>query len=153
MFELGCHIMDQVIAVLGKPDSVASHSQHVSKQKDKLRDNMLSVLTYPNALATVKSSAMEVEGFSRRHFVACGTKGTFHIQPLDNPSVTISLDQNREGYRKGVQTVRFPRYQRYVGDAAEMARIIRGEQPNDDRYEHDYHVQRSLLQACGLPLS
>ena len=67
-----------------------------------------------------------MEGFDRRHLVVCGTEGTFHIQPLDNPSARASLSQARGEYKKGTQEVTFPKYVRYVGDAADMARIIRG---------------------------
>ena len=101
MFELGCHVLDLVIGVLGTPDSVTPFVQHVSSFEDGLADNMLAVLTYPRAIATVKSSALEVEGFARRHLVVCGTEGTVHIQPLDDPSGRVSLrnraaDSNRE---------------------------------------------------------
>src|SRR5262249_32629890 len=115
-----------------------------------LSDNMLTVLTYPKALATVKSSALEIEGFERRHLVVCGTEGTFHIEPLDNPSARVALSAARGDYRKGYQDVRFPRYQRYVADAADMARVIRGEKASDYPYEHDLAVQETLLKACGL---
>jgi predicted dehydrogenase len=152
MFELGCHILDLVVGVLGEPDDVTSVAQHASTYDDTLLDNMLAVLQYPRAVATVKSSAMEVEGFARRHFVVCGTEGTFHIQPLDDPAVQLALSAPRSDYRAGVQDVTFPKYVRYVGDAADMARIIRGEKESDFPYSHDLAVQRTLLQACSLPL-
>ena len=66
-------------------------------------DNMLAVFEYPNATATVKSSAVEVDGFARRHFVVCGTEGTFHIQPLDDPSARVALSATRGNYKKGYQ--------------------------------------------------
>jgi len=152
MFELGCHVLDLVIGVLGKPKEVTPFHQHVSRLDDGLIDNMLAVLTYPQATATVKSSALEVEGFDRRHLVVCGTEGTFHIQPLDNPSARVALSQARGEYSKGTQDIRFPKYIRYVADAADMARIIRGEKPADFSSEHDLTVQTTLLKACGLPL-
>lgn len=151
MFELGCHILDLVIGMLGKPKEVAPLNQHASSTDDKLVDNMLAVLSYPRALATLKSSAMEVEGFARRHLVVCGSEGTFHIQPLDNPSARVALSQARGEYRKGYQDIRFPKYVRYVDDAADMARIIRGEKAADFSYEHDFTVQETLLKACGRP--
>jgi predicted dehydrogenase len=153
MFELGCHVLDLVIAVLGKPAEVTAIRQHSSPHEDQLLDNMLAVLRYPRASATVKSSALEVEGGDRRHLVVCGTEGTFHIQPLDNPAARVSLSKARAGYRKGTQEVRFPKYTRYVDDAADMARILRGEKAADFTYEHDLTVQETLLKACGLPLS
>ena len=153
MFELGCHILDLVVGVLGKPTEVTSFNQHVSSADDGLVDNMLAVLSYPKAIASVKSSAVEVQGFARRHFVVCGTEGTFHIQPLDDPSARVALSQPRGNYKAGYQDVSFPKYTRYVDDAADMARIIRGEKASDFSYEHDLTVQTALLQACGLPLT
>src|SRR5262249_19475727 len=148
MFELGCHVLDLVLGVLGKPKEVTPFSRHASALDDTLLDNMLAVLTYPRALATVKASALEVEGFDRRHLVVCGTEGTFQIQPLDNPSARVSLAQARGDYKKGTQDVPFPKFTRYVADAADMARVIRGAKPADFSYEHDLTVQETLLKAC-----
>jgi predicted dehydrogenase len=153
MFELGCHILDLVVGVLGKPTEVTPFIQHTSALDDRLMDNMLAVLKYPRATATVKSSALEVEGFDRRHLVVCGTEGTFHIQPLDNPAARVSLSQARGEYRKGTQGVTFPRYTRYRDDAADMARVIRGETTSAFSREHDLAVQETLLRACNLPLT
>jgi predicted dehydrogenase len=152
MFELGCHITDLTIGVLGRPDKVTPYARHSSPIADSLVDNMLAVLEYPRATATVKSSAQEVEGFDRRHLVVCGTEGTFHIQPLDDPAARVALSKSRGKYARGYQDVTFPKYSRYVADAADMARIIRGEKDSDFPYEHDLTVQTTLLQACGLPL-
>lgn len=153
MFELGCHILDLAVGVLGEPTSVTSIAQHASSRDDGFQDNMLAVLQYPNAIASVKSSALEVQGFARRHFVVCGTEGTFHIQPLDNPSAQVALSKPREGYKTGYQEIKFPKYTRYVDDAADMARIIRSEKETDFPYQHDLAVQRTLLKACELPLN
>ena len=91
MFELGCHLIDLVVGVLGKPQAVTPFVQHTAKADDGLADNMLAVFRYPSALASVKSSALEVEGGERRHLVVCGTEGTFHIQPLDNPAGRVAF--------------------------------------------------------------
>ncbi len=152
MFELGCHIIDLVIGVLGRPREVSQFALHSSRLDDKLTDNMLAVLAYPRATATVRSSALEVEGGERRHLVVCGTEGTFHIQPLDNPSARVALSRARGVYKNGYQDVRFPRYARYIDDAADMARIIRGEKTSDFSHEHDLAVQETLLRACNLSL-
>lgn len=150
MFELGCHIIDLVVGVLGKPERVTSYAQHVAEIDDGLSDNMLAVLEYPRSLATVKSSAMEVEGFSRRHFVVCGTQGTFHIQPLDNPAATIALAEPRGAYRAGYQEVSFGRFARYIDDMADMAKIIRREKDADFSYGHDLAVQGTVLRSSGI---
>lgn len=152
MFELGCHLIDLVVGVLGKPDKISSHNKRSGKHQDNLIDNMLAIFDYPNATASIKSSAVEVDGFARRHFVVCGTEGTFHIQPLDRPAVRVSLSKERGEYKKGSQEIKFQPYQRYVGDAADMARVLRGEKENSYPYSHDLDVQQAILQASELPL-
>ena len=127
-----------------------AYPRHVGKHDDKLMDNMLAVFEYPHATATVKSSALEVDGGERRHLVVCGTEGTFHVQPLDNPSARVTLSSTRDTYAKGYQDISFPKYVRYVDDAADMAKIIRGEKESDFSPDHDLTVQTSLLKACGL---
>jgi predicted dehydrogenase len=150
MFDLGSHLIDLIVGLLGPPERVHAFPRHSSALGDGLADNMLAVLEYPRATATVRSSVNEVEGFARRHLVVCGSEGTFHIQPLDNPQARVALGAARDKYVRGYQDVTFPPYTRYVDDAADLARIVRGEKDADFSYEHDYRVQRTVLQACGM---
>ena len=150
MFELGCHITDLVIGVLGTPDKIHGFNRHSSQADDSLLDNMLAVLEYPRATATIRSSVNEVDGFARRHLVVCGSEATFHIQPLDNPKVQVALRTPRGRYKKGYQEITFPKYSRYVGDAADLAAVIRHEKDPEYSYEHDYTVQKVILEASGL---
>jgi predicted dehydrogenase len=152
MFELGCHIIDLVVGVLGKPQEVIPYPLHSAPIDDGLLDNMLAVFRYERATATVRSSALEVEGFDRRHLVVCGTEGTFHIQPLDDPAARVALSRPRGKYQPNYQDVTFPKYQRYVGDAADIARVIRGEKEPLCSYEHELAVQTAVLEASGLAL-
>lgn len=152
MFELGCHITDLVVQVLGRPDSVTPFLPGYGVAADGLQDNMLAVLRYSRALATVKSTALEVEGFARRHLVVCGTEGTLHIEPLDAPAVRFAMARPRGTYAKGYQDIPFGEYQRYVGDAVDLAKIVRGEKAADFSSSHDLAVQETVLRACGLPV-
>ncbi len=108
MFELGCHLLDLVVRVVGIGSKVQTFNQRLGN--DGLGDNMLTVLEQPRILATVKTTALEVEGVARRQLVVCGTRGTFHIQPLDNPVATIALDEPRGPFKPGVQTKSFPKF-------------------------------------------
>jgi predicted dehydrogenase len=151
MFELGCHVLDLVLHMLGRPNEVTPFIRQ-TRTEDGLADNMLVVLGYDRALATVKSTALEVEGFERRHLVVCGTEGTIHIQPLDRPRVRLALARGRGDYRQGVQDIDLPQYVRYVDDAADMARVLRGEKRFEFSYDHDLLVQETLLRACRMPV-
>jgi predicted dehydrogenase len=152
LFELGGHVIDLIVNMLGQPDKIVSSIQHVSPLNDGLDDNTLAVFTYPRAIATVKCSGVEVEGNKRRQFTVCGTEGTLHIQPLDNPVAQLTLSKPRGSYKAGTQVIEFPPAKRYVNEAAEMARVIRGEKSARFTYEHDLAVQSTLLQACQVPL-
>jgi len=152
-FELGCHVTDLVLGVLGPPEKVTPFPRQVVPGNDTLLDNMLAVFEYPRALATVKSSAVEVDGGARRHLVVCGTQGTLQVQPLDTPRVELTLDRARGKYSSGRQVIELPRYIRYVDDAADMARVIRGERPPLFSLAHELAVQKTVLQACALPLT
>ena len=153
MFELGCHVIDLVLGVLGPPEQVHAFPRHSSALNDGLADNMFSVLEYPRATASIRSSVNEIDGGSRRHLVVCGSEGTFHIQPLDQPRVRLALHAAHDQYAAGVQDIAMPEYVRYVDDAADLARIVRHEKDADFSYEHDYAVQRVVLQSCGLPVT
>lgn len=150
MFELACHVVDLVIGLLGAPTKITPFSQHVSSIADGLLDSQLAVFEYPKALASVRGIAVEIDGGSRRHLTVCGTEGTFHIQPLDNPSVRVALSKPRGKYKAGYQDIALPKYTRYVDDAADMARILRGEAENRFPYAHDLAVQTALLTASGV---
>jgi len=152
MLELGSHLIDLAVTVLGRPDEVVPYIQRSGRFDDTLQDNMLAVLSYPRALVTLKSSANEVSGFDRRHFSVCGTEGTVRIQPLDAPTIHLAFDRPRGNYTKAYQKQVFGRYPRYVKDAADFAEIVRGEKKADFNSQHDYATQETLLRACGMPL-
>lgn len=154
MFELGCHVIDAVITVLGRPDKVTPHLRSVSALGDGWSDNDLAVYDYPHASATVRSAMVEVEGGTRRNFIVCGTKGTLAIQPLEPPAARLALVAPHGEFKKGYQDVNFPKPGgRYDGDFADLAKVIRGEKAFEFTPEHDLAVQETLLLSCGLPLS
>ncbi len=152
MLELACHVIDLVVIALGRPQKVHPFGQHASSIDDQLLDNMLAVLTYPKAIATVKTSCNEVNGFARRHITLCGSGGTLHIQPFNKPAAYLTLLKATDKFKKGSQEIKLPKYKRYIGDFADMASIIRGEKDTDFSYEHDLHVQETVLRAAGLPM-
>jgi predicted dehydrogenase len=155
MFELGGHVIDAAVTVLGRPAKVTPYMRNASKPEtdDGLSDNDLAVLEYPRATVTVRSALVEVEGTARRNFIVCGSKGTLDIHPLEPPAGRLALDAPHGEYKKGYQDVTFPKSRgRYDSDFADLAKAIRGEKPFAFNPEHDLAVQETLLLACGLPI-
>ncbi len=153
MFELGGHMIDTVVKILGVPDRVTPFLQRLDPYGDGLglADNTLAVFEYPKALAEIKVSLLEVEGGQRRHITLCGTEGTLHIQPMGAPQGRLALLKPHGKYKKGYQQVDFPPYPRYVDDIEDLAAMVRGERENRFTPEHDLMAQETLLHASGMP--
>ena len=156
MENLGCHLIDALVTVLGKPEKIAAYVRHTRPEQDNLKDNQLAVFEYPKATATIRSSVVEVEGGKRRQFVVCGDQGTVDIRPLEPPRLQLALSRPRGEYKKGYQEVRLPPMSgRYDDQLIEFARIIRGEIKSDGTPytpAHDLVAHETLLLACGLTL-
>lgn len=150
MFELGCHVIDSVVSLLGKPRKITAWPQNSGKYDDGLKDNCLAVFEYPKATATIRSSGLEVDGGQRRQFIVCGTGGTLHVEPLEPPTVKLSLAADHGEFKKGTHEVPMPKYARFIGDAADMAAIIRGEKASDYPPAHDLLVHDCVLRAGGM---
>ncbi|HEX4149483.1 MAG TPA: Gfo/Idh/MocA family oxidoreductase [Pirellulales bacterium] len=151
MFELGCHLIDQLVTLLGKPEQVTAYPRQTRTDLDPLVDNQLAVFEYPRATATIRSSVVEIEGGQRRQFVVCGTEGTLEIRPLEPPAVTLTLTKPQGSYRKGRQTVKLPEMTgRYDGDFIDLAAVIRGEKPLAWTPEHDLITHECVLRASSL---
>lgn len=153
MFELGCHLIDAVITLLGPPQQVTAHARHSGSFADDLLDNQLATLAYPDAIVTVRSSLVEVSGNARRQFVVCGDAGTIDIRPLEPPALRLALAQPRGEFKKGYQDVAVPNRPRYEADFADLARVIRGEKKFAWSPAHDLAVQETILRASGVPVS
>jgi len=148
MFELGCHVIDAAVRVLGKPQAVRAHGR--SHGTDGLLDDQLAVLEYPGAVATVRSNVIEHNGGQRRHFTVVGEEGTFEIRPLDAPVARVTLGRDRPGFKKGTQEVKLPLLPRYDGEFLDLSKVIRGEKKFEYGPAHDLAVQETVLRASGM---
>ncbi len=153
MFELGCHVIDQMVTILGKPDRVTPYARNVRSDLDALADNQLAVFEYPTATATVRISLVEIDAGPRRQFTVCGTGGTLQIIPLEPPQAVFTLSAPHGDYKKGSHSVALPKPTgRYDGEFTDLAAVIRGEKSLAWTPQHDLAVHESILRASGLPI-
>ena len=151
LFELLCHLMDVVVAVLGRPDRVTSFLRNERGTAPAFRDNTAAVFEYENAMAIVESSALEVSAFPSRRFEVYGTRGSIVMEPLEpDPVVRLCLDENRDGYNEGWQTVPVQVEPRYVGSLRSMVAEIRDGKPPVRSLDHELIVQETVLRAAGI---
>jgi predicted dehydrogenase len=150
MFELGCHLIDRMVDLLGRPSKVTSFLRHDSSCKDGLSDNTLAVFEYDQALAEIYSSAQQPSGGNHRLLQIQGTNGTATLQPIEPPSLVIDLKEAAGPYRAGQQKVEIRRESRYIADFREMAQVIRKQRTASFSSKHDFMVQETLLRSCGM---
>ena len=152
MFELGCHMIDRVVALLGKPRRVTGRLRHDSPVDDTLADNTLAVLEYNSALAEVYVAAMQPHGRNYRTLEILGTNGTARVRPFSPLRLQLDLGDPAGPYSSGIQDVPLtaPPGPAFAPDFRELAGVIRrGAKPTYSP-EHDLAVQEVLLRACGM---
>ena len=149
LFELGCHIIDATLTILGKPASVTPFSTPTSD--DGVKDNQMAVLSYPNATAVIRCNHADPFGGPRRRFSVTGTEGTLEILPLESGNVTLSLTKARGAYKKGAQTFQLevPKG-RYDAEFIDLAKVVRREKKLAWDAAHDIAVHETVMRAAGI---
>jgi len=150
MFVLLCHLIDQVVGLLGRPDRVTPFLRHDGEEFLWFMNNTVAVFEYPDALAHVESTCLEHDSGNTRRFEVYGTRGTAIMEPLEPPSLRLCLDEDRDGFKKGWQDVPVEARPRYMDNLNSILGVIRGEKEPDRTLEHELNVQETGLRAAGL---
>ena len=154
MFEIGCHVIDAMIRVLGKPDSTTAHARKTPPDQDPLVDNQLAVFDYPEAIASIRSALIEYQGGQRRQFTVCGEHGTFDLRPLGGNNFRLALERPHQKYKTGYQDITVDKGPGIFFSAfIDMAAVLREEKENDYGLDHELAVHETVLRASGYPVS
>ena len=150
MFELGGHMIDRVVAHLGRPSAVRHWLRHDTKIADKLADNTMAVFEYPSALVSIVSSAKAAVSDRHRSFEVIGTDGSVMIEPMEpSPVLLVHMREARGPYKKGSQEIRLPAQPRFVRDFEELGKAIKSGTGLRYSYDHELLLHESLLRASG----
>lgn len=147
-YDLAGHMIDQVVAILGRPARVTGFFGQHGAPVPGFSDNTLGVLEYPRALAFIDISAMETPPMARR-FEVYGSKGSAILEPFE-PSgpIRLCLAQAAAGFDPGVHSVPVAQQSRqdlYDLELEAILRVLAGRQPPDRTLDHDTLVQETLL--------
>ncbi len=160
MFELGGHLIDPIVRLMGRPARVTPFLRHDHRELDDgLADNTMAVLEWDRAIGTVTTASMHFQDPQRRGNAGAlpyralelyGTQGAAVVRPIEAPAtLLIDLSAAAGPYRAGPQTRTFA-YTRYAGDFAELAAAVRGERRLSVTPEEDLLVEETLLRASGM---
>ncbi len=155
LYNLGGHLVDVVVSLLGTPDRVIPVLKSTSDVAPGILNHGLALLEYPHATATLRACSREVDGLNHRRMTLCGTRGTIEWQPLERQDgspieLRLSLLEANDSFAAGTHTVPLKGVpNRYREQLLQLARIIRGEIENPYPYRHELLVQAVLLAAAG----
>lgn len=155
MFNLGCHVIDFIVTVLGRPENITPFLKSATGFPASIKNNCMAVMEYPHATATVRACSLEVDGLVHRRLKVCGTKGTIELSPLERfdgkpLQMQMTLLEGNEEYAAGAHLVNVgTKLDRYQDQLLELARIINDEMENPYTYEHDCLVHETVLAAAG----
>jgi predicted dehydrogenase len=152
LFELGSHLIDLVVAILGRPTRATSvlRSDFREFAAPPFADNAVAVLEFDGALAIVDASVPHVQGAPLRHFSVHGTEGAVVLEPVEPPRLRLCLARPRDGYEQGWQDVALDDRPRFVGDVDEFVAVASGARRPRYSFAHDLLAHETLLRACGV---
>ncbi len=150
LFELGGHVVDRMVDLLGRPKEVKSWLRHHSSVNDNLNDNGMAVFEFPRALAVLSQTTNQAGAGDHRSFEIIGSDGTFIVWPEANPPrMRVYLRKPQGSYKAGWQDIPLAPQPRFTGDFQEMARALKSGQPLRLSYDHELTLHETLLRAAG----
>jgi len=154
MFFLGCHLIDLVFQIQGKPQRVIPMIKATNLEGAKSQDFCMALLEYEKGCSFVKTTNVEYGGFLRRQLVITGSKGTIEMKPIERGTEDAEHTRWVE-YRSpdwsdpGTVTEVGP-YGRYDNMMCSFAAMARGEMDNPYTYEYELELYKLVLECCAV---
>src|SRR5262245_25299613 len=145
MFELGSHLVDPMVRLMGRPLKVTSTLRRHGQFEDSLMDNTVAVLEWESALGVITSATLQPGAGPHRSLEILGSNGTAVVRPIEAPVLQIDLAKPAGPYQSKGQQVELPAYRRYVDDFNELAMVIRSRKPLSVSPKEEFLIQETLL--------
>ncbi len=151
-FEMAGHIIDMMVAVLGKPKSVKGFlGHHHSEPPETYLDHGVAVFGFDHAWGISEVPAIESVPHARRLEVY-GTGGAAAIPHLGSGHLANKDIQPIDVCKSGGQWERLELKAQtlHIKDLREFAAVIAGRKEPEFSMDHDLVVQEALLEASGM---
>src|SRR5690606_33564449 len=136
MFNLGCHIIDIVVSMLGSPKKVTPFLKTTYGAPELANNNCLAVLEYPHTIVSVNACDLRIDGIKHRYFKIFGSKGSIEFSTLERIDgkplqLQLTLKEGNSHYAAGSHIVNTGiEDDRYKEQLVEFDKIIKGEVEN-----------------------
>lgn len=164
MFYLGCHLVDLLYIIQGKPDKVIVLNGNSGTEGTKSEDFGFALYKYKRGTSFIKTAGCETDGGARRQIVISGTKGTIQIKPIECPLEHSRITNANEvrmrlTYSPGIQSgvLRTEEYfcspyGRYDDMLKHFAECVNGESMCLHTTEYELDVFKLFLESCGIKI-
>ena len=156
MFYLGCHLVDLVLQIQGLPEEVIPFNTATGIDEINTEDLGFAVLKYPHAVSVIRMGGTEVDGFSRRQLVICGSNETLEIRPLEviGEKYILTTKQrkcvlDKDGSCRTTEDESVP-FKRYEDMLLSFADMVRGEKENPYTLDYELELFKTILKCCGV---
>ncbi len=154
MFFLGCHLIDLILQIQGKPEKIIPLNKCSGVDGVTAEDIGMAVFEYKNGVSFAKTSAVELGGFERRQLVVTGSKKTVELKPLEwyvenGLLVTGRGIAESEGWNDESAKSTSEKIDRYDNMLESFAAMVRGEKENPWSCDYELELYKTVLKACG----
>ena len=158
MFYLGCHMVDVILQIKGKPREVIPMNCATGIGGIAAKDFGMAALRYENGVCFAKTCGAEASGYLRRQIVVCGSKGTIELNPLEayaGNTGTYLCTRTRRVLKDCLnwayygETEDTAPFERFDGMMAAFGEYAAKERENPFGYDYELLLYRTLLQCCG----
>ena len=157
LYNLGCHLIDMIEPMTkGMPVDVHTVVGTAAGDTPDCLNRTAAMLDYPTMNVLVRSCSRAGGGNICRRLRIDGSNGTIDLCPIERFDggrlvLNMTLLKPAGGHDVGTHAIDFGvQTDRYAEQLRELARIVRGEIPNDPaQYDHDLKVHELTLMACG----
>ena len=153
MFFLGCHLVDLILQIQGKPEKIIPLNTCTGAGGVTAQDFGLAVFAYRHGRSFAKVNATEYGGFVRRQLVVAGTKKTVEIKPLEINNADVFTTQKTEytsaDWHTPGSTEKSCAFDRYDTMMRSFGEYVRGLKENPWSYAYELELYETVLRACG----
>lgn len=155
MFFLGCHLIDIIYSIQGKPKNIIPLNKCSGIDGVCGEDFGMVALEYEKGISFAKTTAIEIGGFERRQIVVTGTKKTVELKPLEyyidgENLVTERYVRENHSWRSITPKEVSAPINRYDDMMIEFAKIIRKEIDNPWSYDYELELYKLIMKCCGV---
>lgn len=153
MFYLGCHIIDLVLQMQGKPLRILPFNKATHTFDTDALDSSFALFEYEKGVSFVKTSLTERGGFRRRRLLITGTKACIEVRPLEYSIkyplqyTEYSLCTNDKWSDFG-ESIRSVDHNRYDDMMCSFARMAAGEMKNPYTLDYELELFKTILECC-----